>query len=197
MERKSFVFYKDWRDAIMDLPNEIRLEVYDSIIEYALSGKQRTLKSLASVAFNFIKLQIDRDTERYVSIVDRNHKNGQLGGRPKKPKETQKTQVVFEKPKKPDDDNDDDNDFKEKESNKEKENQSRFAKFQQWIKENAPNVAKMKEPFTEKQFDAIVEEYQMQDITSLLLEMHNYKDLTKKNVSANLTFKKWMKIRNR
>lgn len=75
MERESFVFYKDWKEAIQDLPNEIRLEVYDSITEYALSGKQPQLRPLASIAFNFIKPQIDRNNKRY--------ENGKKGGAPK------------------------------------------------------------------------------------------------------------------
>jgi len=55
------VFYKDWKTAISDLPNEIRLEIYESIIEYATSGKERELKSMAKIAFNFIKTTIDKD----------------------------------------------------------------------------------------------------------------------------------------
>ncbi len=32
MDRSSFVFYKDWMEAISDLPDDIRLEIYESII---------------------------------------------------------------------------------------------------------------------------------------------------------------------
>ena len=35
MERKSFVFYKEWSEAIKDLPDDVRLEIYESIVEYA------------------------------------------------------------------------------------------------------------------------------------------------------------------
>ncbi|MDR2293352.1 MAG: DUF4373 domain-containing protein [Prevotellaceae bacterium] len=88
----------------------------------------------------------------------------------------------------------------ENESEIKKENEpqnERFAKFQNWIIENAPNVAKMKDPFTEKQFNSLVEEHQMQDITEILLAMHNYKPLLIQNVSANLTFKNWIRRRNK
>ena len=117
MERNSFIFYKGWREAIKDLPDDIRLEIYESIIEYATTGNLRGLKPMANIAFNFIKLDIDRDTEKYMSIVERNKSNGNKGGRPKsenpsKPKEPRKPSGLFgnpEEPRKPD--NDYDNDY--------------------------------------------------------------------------------------
>lgn len=84
MERKTFVFYKEWRDAIKDLPNDVRLELYDSIMEYAFSGKIEGLKPMASIAFNFIKPAIDRDTAKYISKSEANRINGHKGGRPKR-----------------------------------------------------------------------------------------------------------------
>lgn len=103
MERNSFIFYKGWREAIKDLPDDVRLEIYESIIEYATTGNLRGLKPMANIAFNFIKIDIDRDTEKYMSIVERNKSNGSKGGRPKSenPKE----------PKEPDNDNEYDNDY--------------------------------------------------------------------------------------
>lgn len=83
MERNSFIFYKGWREAIKDLPDDVRLEIYESIIEYATTGNLRGLKPMANIAFNFIKIDIDRDTEKYMSIVERNKSNGSKGGRPK------------------------------------------------------------------------------------------------------------------
>ena len=68
MERNSFIFYKGWREAIKDLPDDVRLEIYESIIEYATTGNLRGLKPMANIAFNFIKIDIDRDTEKYMSI---------------------------------------------------------------------------------------------------------------------------------
>lgn len=45
---------------------------------------------------------IDREKEKAEAIAERNRNNGKLGGRPKAETQiTQKTQVVFEKPKKP------------------------------------------------------------------------------------------------
>ncbi|MCL1936843.1 MAG: DUF6291 domain-containing protein [Candidatus Azobacteroides sp.] len=84
MERSSFVFYKDWMEAVRGLPDDVRLDIYESVIEYATTGNVKGLKPMASIAFNFIKTTIDRDIEKYVSIVERNRNNGNNGGRPKK-----------------------------------------------------------------------------------------------------------------
>lgn len=68
-----------------------------------------------------------------------------------------------------------------------------YKKFKIWIADNAPNVSKMKEPFTEVQFERIKQEFPIVVIENTLRSMHNYKELLKKYVSANLTFRKWAK----
>ena len=68
-----------------------------------------------------------------------------------------------------------------------------YRKFKDWIDVNAPNVAKMKEPFTEQQFERIKQEFPIEVIENTLRSMHNYRELLKKYVSANLTFRKWAK----
>lgn len=83
MERKSFVFYKEWKEAIKDLPDDVRLEIYESIIEYATTGNVQGLKPLANTAFNFIKPTIDKDAKKYLAIIERNRNNGNKGGRPR------------------------------------------------------------------------------------------------------------------
>ena len=68
-----------------------------------------------------------------------------------------------------------------------------FKKFKAWIDANAPNVGKLKEPFTEAQFERIKQDFPIEVIENTLRSMHNYRELLKKYVSANLTFRKWAK----
>lgn len=75
----------------------------------------------------------------------------------------------------------------------EKPKNENFEKFKLWIAEYAPNVGKLKEPFTEDQFERIKKEFPLQLIQDTLVSMHNYRELLKKYVSANLTFRKWAK----
>lgn len=75
----------------------------------------------------------------------------------------------------------------------EKPKNENFERFLKWIDTNAPNVAKMKEPFTEEQFERIKKDFPLELIQSVLASMHNYRELLKRYVSANLTFRKWAK----
>lgn len=71
-----------------------------------------------------------------------------------------------------------------------------FAKFQKWILDNSPRVAKLKEPFTLEEFERLKVDFDLEKIQNLLLAMHNYKPLLTKNESANLTFRAWAKREN-
>ena len=75
-------------------------------------------------------------------------------------------------------------------------NSESFLKFQQWITDNAPRVAKMKEPMTDKQLQKLKEEYSTEQICETLQAMHNYEPLIRKNRSAYMTVTNWLR-RNR
>lgn len=59
MERGSFTFKKEWRDAVCALPKQVRAEVYDAIIEYGITGEAPKLKTMARTAFAFAKAEMD------------------------------------------------------------------------------------------------------------------------------------------
>ena len=90
------------------------------LFEYVENGVLPELNGMPLMAFSFIKSQLDRDSEKYKTRAERSRANGKKGGRPRKnndetttdekPKETQKTQRVKSKPRKPDNDNDNVND---------------------------------------------------------------------------------------
>lgn len=65
MQRDSFVFRKEWREAISNLPEDVRLEFYESVIEYGLTGEIPPMGQMTTLAFNFVKYTLDRDAERY------------------------------------------------------------------------------------------------------------------------------------
>lgn len=82
IKRKSFVFNVEWQEILLAYPAEVRLEVYDAIIEYVASGTLSELKPMAKMAFSFIKKEIDYNNVRYNNIVERNRINGSKGGNP-------------------------------------------------------------------------------------------------------------------
>lgn len=60
----SFVFSGTWAKAMAGLPGEVRLEVYDAVVRYGLTGETTKLKRLAGVAFEFIKQDMDANSQR-------------------------------------------------------------------------------------------------------------------------------------
>lgn len=214
--KRSFVFNIDWRDVLMDYPAEVRYEVYDAIIEYAASGKLLELKPLAKMAFSFIKKEMDFNNERYLEIVAKRSEAGRKGmsARYSGKKEEQdvikltkgnKTNKSYQtvtnvtsdnKTNYNEYDNDNDN-IKENTpkgvQKKEPPPKTPFDNFNGWLKENAPNVTKLKTQMTEAQYKKVREQYSHQQLVNILLAMENYKELTKKYTSVYLTFLKWAK----
>ncbi len=76
-KRDSFIFYRSFYEAIHELKDDIKLEVFTAITEYALYGKvPEDLKPVAKGMFTLIKPNLDVNTVRY--------ENGKKGGRKSK-----------------------------------------------------------------------------------------------------------------
>lgn len=91
MERKSFVFYKSYYDAIRELPREFQGEIYTAIIEYGLFGREpEGLKPMGRAIFSLVKPQVDANNVRY-SNGCKGADYGHLGGRPKSGNNPKKT----------------------------------------------------------------------------------------------------------
>ena len=71
-----------------------------------------------------------------------------------------------------------------------------FSAFSDWIERHAPRVNKMKEPITIDQFITIRQKMTNLIVTELLLQMHNWEPLLKKNRSAYLTLSNWYSRRD-
>ena len=106
--RKSFILYSDTYDTLQHLNDEQLGKLMRMIFEYQTSGKTPETNNPLFIAFGFIKSSLDRDGVKYEQRAERSRENGAKGGRPTKNQlgknETQKTQRVISKPKKPDSD---------------------------------------------------------------------------------------------
>ena len=148
IKRKSFVFNIEWQEVLMDYPPEVRLEVYDAIIEYVASGTLSELKPLAKMAFSFIKKQIDYNNDRYDDIVAKRSEAGKKGMANRYQKVTNvtsdnKDNKCYQKVTNVTiNDNDNDNDNKESTNVDKKESfpKSDYERFNEWLKEHTPNV---------------------------------------------------------
>ena len=94
MERKNFVFYKDWWDAIRMLPSDKQAEIVHAVMEYAFTGKEPD-DAMLRFATATIRTQIDRDTERYNEICMK-RRNSALSRmqKPQNKKDITKEQMV-------------------------------------------------------------------------------------------------------
>ncbi len=60
------------------------------------------------------------------------------------------------------------------------------------IEEDLSNVMKLSKQLTEKEAIKLEQDYIMKDINKMLLQMENYKLLSKKSTSVNLTIRNWL-----
>lgn len=74
--KDGFHFKYSWRKALMDYPAEVRLEVYEAIMEYAESGTLIELKPMAKMAFSIFKVEIDQENDRTRSISEKRAEAG-------------------------------------------------------------------------------------------------------------------------
>ena len=88
MEKKSYIFYASFYEAIVALSGELRLEIYDAVNRYALFGELTELSPIANAIFTLIRPQLDANTLRY--------ENGKKGGRPTGGKVTNQNQTETE-----------------------------------------------------------------------------------------------------
>lgn len=86
MESKkgSFVMYTDYAEHINLLSMEQRGYLLTAIMNYAAGLALPELDGMTQMAFSFIKVQMDRDDEKYQSIIKKRREAGKLGGRPVK-----------------------------------------------------------------------------------------------------------------
>jgi len=82
MERQeTFIFRLRWRDAIAALPDDVRLEIYEGILDY-VSGIDSQLSPLAQGAFLMAKYDIDKTAANYAELCKTRQENGKKGGNP-------------------------------------------------------------------------------------------------------------------
>lgn len=84
MERDSFIFYRSFWEALRQCPDDVRLQLYDAIADFALNFKKPDkLDGVAAIVFPLIEPQISANNKRYV--------NGLKGGAPQGNQNAKKT----------------------------------------------------------------------------------------------------------
>jgi len=81
-----------------------------------------------------------------------------------------------------------------KNRNKNKDENKNIHPLQKYISDNFSNISKLKEQLTVEQCEKLLNKYPNTIIKEVLESMENYKPLTKKYSSVNLTLQNWIKI---
>ena len=80
-DRDSFIFYGSFYEAISCLDDATRLQCYDAVASYAITGSEPELNGVAKAIFALVKPQIDANNKRY-SNGCKGAESGKKGGRP-------------------------------------------------------------------------------------------------------------------
>lgn len=92
MDKNSFLMYLDYEEQFNLLSDEQIGQLMRAIIQYEKTQEIPVLEGMLKMAFSFIKTQLDRDREKYKAKCEKNKENGARGGRPRKQKDTSKTE---------------------------------------------------------------------------------------------------------
>ena len=79
--RDSFIFYGSFYEAISCLDDATRLQCYDAVASYAITGIDPELNGVAKAIFALVKPQIDANNKRYNNGC-KGAEYGKKGGRP-------------------------------------------------------------------------------------------------------------------
>jgi hypothetical protein len=83
--RDSFIFYRSFFEAVSELQDINKLEIYDAIFEYSLNFKEPELNGLSKTIFILIKPQLEANRKKF--------NNGAKGGRPSNKNKQKETKI--------------------------------------------------------------------------------------------------------
>lgn len=98
--KKSVLLYCDLIHTIEKMDNETAGEFFKHYLRYINDLNPTTENVVVDLTFESVKQNLKRDLKKWENRAEKSRENGKLGGRPKK-EETQETQQVISKPKKP------------------------------------------------------------------------------------------------
>ena len=100
MAGESFVVYAELEKQIAKMSDAQVGQLFRAMFQYNRGESPDFEDPYVELAFGFVQGSMDRNREKWEEAAQRSRENGKKGGRPPKSK-TQKTQRVFEKPRKP------------------------------------------------------------------------------------------------
>lgn len=180
-DRKSFIFRKEWRDALKDLSAKERLSIYEAIIDYGITGIANDLSPVGEVAFSIIRGTIDGDIKHQQEIARKRSECGKKGGAPKSNSNARKGEDEPQQPKP----------VKTKPVEIVTTGDNR--RFEEWIESHCPRIYKSIPMMKDAEFMKLKENYGSKAIMEVCLDLENRKDLVKRYSSLYRTLLNWLK----
>lgn len=90
MARNYAALFHEYLDEMADLTDAEFGRLARALLVYSRTGEFPALNGNERLFKRRVIMQEDRAQESYVQVVEKNRANGQLGGRPRKPRETQR-----------------------------------------------------------------------------------------------------------
>lgn len=90
MARNYAALFHEYLDEMADLTDAEFGRLARALLVYSRTGEFPALNGNERLFKRRVIMQEDRAQENYVQVVEKNRANGQLGGRPRKPRETQR-----------------------------------------------------------------------------------------------------------
>ena len=198
--QESFVFYISFFESLQECPDDVRLEVYEAIMKYALyTDAELKLSGVSKSLFTLIKPQLDANFKRREN-GKKGAEFGVLGGRPKKP-QSDKNKTPKKPLKNPNETpnvNVNDNVNVNVNDNVNVNNtltcvNTREKLFAQWLESNCPYIAKHYTLPTETEFEKLVNAYGAEMVADTCQQIENRADLRKRYVNLYRTLLNWLK----
>ena len=194
MEKGVFL-YGVWWEVIKDYSDNIRLAIYDAVMEYGLKGKlpEVELEGLAQGTFNLIQPFLDSNKESYKRRCATNQINGLKGGAPMGNKNAEK------QPKTTLNKNKNKNKNKNISQKIEEEQNKIFATYQIWLAENAAYCANPEnfEQLTADELWDLANKYNPEKIKEVILNIESKKPVSKKGKALYKILNDFLKKTNK
>lgn len=206
--KKSFVLYADLIHTVEKMPDEIAGKLVKHILAYVNDRNPVSDDLLLNLVFEPIKQQMKRDLDKWEEIREKRIQAGIASAEAKK--ERASLANISQQVLTPVQSVQQTSTLSTVNVNgtvtvngngtvKEKKEKGVTAPHPlvKWIESNAPTIQRLKEPLTNEQAERLLTDLNIdtepkkKQLRELLMNMENYKPLTTKSKSANLTIRKW------
>lgn len=97
-EQMSFMFYLSWKRQLNILNDAEFRNAVENLINYHTGEEIKFISDKVEMFYESTLIPLEVNQSKWLNKATANKENGKRGGRPRKPKETQETHMVSEKP---------------------------------------------------------------------------------------------------